>query len=54
MQIWLGKQYLGQQDRRLTETVSREAEEIQEKLKEAPDEVLQWLARMGTEETETQ
>jgi hypothetical protein len=53
MQIWLGKQYLGQQDRRLTETVSREAEEMEKKLREAPDEVLQWLARMAPEETET-
>ena len=45
MQIWLGKQYLGQQDRQLTEVISRQVEEWREKLKEAPEGVVEWLTR---------
>ena len=46
MQIWLGKQYLGQQDRRVTEVETRQVEQWQEKLQEAPHEVLEWLAQV--------
>lgn len=45
MQIWLGKQYLGQQDRQLTEVVSRQIEEWREKLEDAPEGVVEWLTR---------
>ena len=50
MQIWLGKQYLGQSDRRVTEVETRQVERWQEQLREAPQEVLEWLAHvdMGT------
>ena len=49
MQIWLGKQYLGQQDRRVTEVETRQVERWQEQLREAPVEVVEWLAQVGTE-----
>ena len=49
MQIWLGKQYLGQQDRQMTEVVSRKLEEWRGKLQEAPEEVVEWLTRMSSE-----
>jgi hypothetical protein len=45
MQIWLGKQYLGQQDRQLTEVISRQIEEWREKLEDAPEGVVEWLTR---------
>ena len=52
MQIWLGKQYLGQQDRHMTEVLSRQAEELQKQLEEAPMEVLEWFASLpAVEET---
>ena len=47
MQIWLGKQYLGQQDRRVTEVESREVERWKERLETAPHDVLEWLAQAG-------
>ena len=46
MQIWLGKQYLGQQDRRVTEVETRQVEQWQERLREAPPEVVEWLAQV--------
>jgi hypothetical protein len=49
MQIWLGKQYLGQQDRQTTEVVSHKIEEWREKLKDAPEEVVEWLSRTTAE-----
>jgi len=49
MQIWLGKQYLGQQDRQTTEVVSRKIEEWREKLQDAPEEVVEWLSRITAE-----
>ena len=49
MHIWLGKQYLGQQDRQMTEVVSRKLEEWRGKLQEAPEEVVEWLTRMSSE-----
>ena len=51
MQIWLGKQYLGQQDKQMTEVVSRKIEEWREKLQDAPEEVVEWLARVTAEES---
>ena len=47
MQIWLGKQYLGQQDRRVTEVETRQVERWQEQLQEAPQEVVAWLAQVN-------
>ena len=47
MQIWLGKQYLGQQDRRVTEVETRQVEQWQERLREAPPEVVEWLAQVN-------
>jgi len=47
MQIWLGKQYLGQQDRRVTEVETREVERWKERLETAPHDVLEWLAQAG-------
>ena len=49
MQIWLGKQYLGQSDRRVTEVETRQVERWQERLETAPHDVLEWLAQVGTE-----
>ena len=49
MQIWLGKQYLGQQDRQTTEVVSRKIEEWRKKLQDAPEEVVEWLSRITAE-----
>ena len=49
MQIWLGKQYLGQQDRQMTEVLSRRVEEWRKELEDAPEEVVDWLARMTAE-----
>jgi hypothetical protein len=46
MQIWLGKQYLGQSDRRITEVETREVERLQKVLEEAPQDVLEWLAHV--------
>jgi len=51
MQIWLGKQYLGQQDRQMTEVLSRQVEEWREKLQDAPEEVVDWLTRMAAQES---
>jgi hypothetical protein len=51
MQIWLGKQYLGQQDRQMTEVLSRRVEEWREKLQGAPEEVVDWLSRVSTEKS---
>jgi hypothetical protein len=45
MQIWLGKQYLGQSDRRITEVETRQVERWQEALQKAPQEVVEWLAQ---------
>lgn len=45
MQIWLGKQYLGQQDKQMTEVISRQIEEWREKLEDAPEGVVEWLTR---------
>jgi hypothetical protein len=53
MQIWLGKQYLGQSDRQMTAVLQHQVREWEEQLRDAPTEVLEWLARMGAEETET-
>jgi len=47
MQIWLGKQYLGQQDRQMTEVLSRSIEEWRHQLQEAPEEVVEWLSRLA-------
>jgi len=47
MQIWLGKQYLGQTDRRITEVDNREIERLQKVLEGAPPDVLEWLAQAG-------
>ena len=47
MQIWLGKQYLGQQDRRVTEVETRQVERWQEQLEKAPVEVVEWLAQVN-------
>ena len=47
MQIWLGKQYLGQTDRRITEVETRQVERWQEQLQEAPQEVVAWLAQVN-------
>ena len=44
MQIWLGKQYLDQQDKKMTEVVSRKVEEWREKLQDAPEGVVEWLS----------
>ena len=51
MQIWLGKQYLGQQDRRVTEVETRQLEQWQERLREAPPEVVEWLAQVDVGRT---
>jgi len=51
MQIWLGKQYLGQQDRQMTEVLSRRVEEWRQQLKEAPEEVVEWLSRIAAPES---
>lgn len=50
MQIWLGKQYLGQQDKQMTEVLSRQVAEWREKLEDAPEGVLEWLTRMAEQE----
>jgi len=49
MQIWLGKQYLGQQDKRMTEVVARTVEQWREQLQQAPEEVVQWLTRLASQ-----
>ena len=53
MQIWLGKQYLGQTDRQMTAVISHQVEEWGKQLEGAPVEVLDWLARMVPEEVDT-
>ena len=50
MQIWLGKQYLGQQDRRMTEVLQHQVKEIEEHLDKAPPAVLDWLAGLPVPE----
>jgi hypothetical protein len=47
MQIWLGKQYLGQQDRKLTEVLTHTVEEWRQQLQQAPEEVVQWLSQLA-------
>jgi hypothetical protein len=49
MQIGLGKQYLGQQDKRMTEVVARTVEQWREQLQQAPEEVVQWLTRLASQ-----